>query len=650
MYLKHVGPLSSSISLRSNGSSLPSISTKSSFDPASTYSSTFEQQKKMLIEKSISHRNQNNFNHQKTSTFSCFNFTLDEWDKQHVKPTKEQSKYWTKRLERKSTKMLQDVKINTMNFKTKISKDLNMLKSMKSIKKLETFCNDIEEEKSTVLAQNISVSKKRFDFDIFKNHFQKVITSQLTTPQTPKKPKSPKRKIVEEKQELQKVGNELCIMRRIKRLNSKKGDVELQECKEDDEVKIEDRILRQNDLSLKGKYEQMINKQYYKGIIMDKYKMEKMFHDEIAQTIESIKEKNEYVEQLTNDIKNLSEKYNKSREHYITLKDAYDLLGKRCDQVLANKAHKDYFEQAAYLQGRKIQAKEELNNYAQTALNIESEYTMEAPKLRYKLKEAKNDMKCLNQIHDKMIEESKAYYYNLLREGIDVRDSGLSWIIYKLMELEANIDMSYFPKFIDFVSYKYLMDYSKKKYLVAKLNTLIICIRKNFINEENKQANKDKAKKIANIIKKNAFSKDKVLYLINEFNKNVIDKNIILTNEADLADEANTKKALQQIKQMSNETNSNVNNVDYTVDLFGQDRERFKKMIKKCNVSKEEIFNAMVSIKEEISKIESEMLDMKKEQMHYLKKKYEGMRAKGISECVKYDLMFSALFGNHAII
>ena len=107
----------------------------------------------------------------------------------------------------------------------------------------------------------------------------------MTTPQTPKKPKSPKRKIVEEKQELQKVGNELCIMRRIKRLNSKKGDVELQECKEDDEVKIEDRILRQNDLSLKGKYEQMINKQYYKGIIMDKYKMEKMFHDEIAQTI-----------------------------------------------------------------------------------------------------------------------------------------------------------------------------------------------------------------------------------------------------------------------------------------------------------------------------------------------------------------------------
>ena len=224
MYLKHGGPLSSSISLRSNGSSLPSISTKSSFDPASTYSSTFEQQKKMLIEKSISHRNQNNFNHQKTSTFSCFNFTLDEWDKQHVKPTKEQSKYWTKRLERKSTKMLQDVKINTMNFKTKISKDLNMLKSMKSIKKLETFCNDIEEEKSTVLAQNISVSKKRFDFDIFKNHFQKVITSQLTTPQTPKKPKSPKRKIVEEKQELQKLGNELCIMRRIKRLNSKKGE------------------------------------------------------------------------------------------------------------------------------------------------------------------------------------------------------------------------------------------------------------------------------------------------------------------------------------------------------------------------------------------------------------------------------------------
>ena len=336
----------------------------------------------------------------------------------------------------------------------------------------------------------------------------------------------------------------------------------MQKCKEYDEVKIEDRILRQNDLSLKGKYEQMINKQYYKGIIMDKYKMEKMFHDEIAQTIESIKEKNEYVEQLTNDIKNLSEKYNKSREHYITLKDAYDLLGKRCDQVLANKAHKDYFEQAAYLQGRKIQAKEELNNYAQTALNIESEYTMEAPKLRYKLKEAKNDMKCLNQIHDKMIEESKAYYYNLLREGIDVRDSGLSWIIYKLMELEANIDMSYFPKFIDFVSYKYLMDYSKKKYLVAKLNTLIICIRKNFINEENKQANKDKAKKIANIIKKNAFSKDKVLYLINEFNK-VTNYSHLLRDRGTLSTRAYARKFGREIEDDFQQIENFINSYPY---------------------------------------------------------------------------------------
>ena len=620
---------------------LPSIKTVG-FSPAVSYSTTFEQQKKLIIETSGGRNERSLPVTTRSSVLGTLGFSLDEWDKKHVKPSNEQTKYWNKRLEKKSSKMIEDVKLGTLNFKTQVSKDIDMLKSMKSIKKLESFYKDIEEEKSTVLAQNISVSKKRFDFDIFKNNFKKVITSAI------KSPKKEKKTIVEEEQELAKVGNDLCIMRKIKRMNSQTNNIEYTECKENDEVKIDNRVLRQNDLSLKGKYDQMINQNYYKGIILDKYKMEKMFHDQITQTIKAIKEQKKIINKLSEDIKNIADKYSQTKAQYDTLKDAYEMLVRRCDsRILTSKNKGEFFEETTHLQSHKNDAKNELLNFSHKALGVEQEYYIELPKLRYKLKEAKNDIKCMHQLYNKMIEESKAYYYNLLREGIDVRDSGLSWIIFKLFELEAEVGMECFPKFIDYVSYRYLIDYAKKRLLVAKLNALIVCIKKNFINEEVIRA-KEHGKKITKFQKKNAFSKEKLMYLINEFNKLVLDKNLILTNEADLADAENTKKALHQIKNISNSSISP--NEDTKIDLFEKKRERFKNLIKICNVSKESIFNAMVNVKDEISKVESEMLKMKKEQMKYLKKKYEGMKSKGISECVKYDLMFSALFGNHAII
>ena len=618
MYLKH-GRYQQPYESDSNRSTLPSISASS------------------FIKKTLNHRRSNKIKSNQSTTLSSLNFTLDEWDKQHVKPTKENSQFWHRRLVRRSTKLIEEGKLDTLNFKTNVQKDFKMLKSMKGIKKLETFCKDIEEEKSAVLAHNINVAKRRFDFDVFKNGFSKVITSQvgITKP-----------KIVEEKQELQQVGNEICIMRKIKRLDSKKDECEYTECKDDDEVKIEDRILRQNNLTLKGKYDQMINKENYKGIIMDKYKMEKILHEQISQTLSAIKEQKVLIEKINNEIMDLAERFNKSREHKGTLQDAYELLGRKSEMLLQTKNKTiEVLKEASSLQAQKNQLKEEYDEYCVIASNIEQEYINEIPKLKYKLKLAKNDVKCLIQLHDKMKEESKNYYYNILKEGIDVRDSGLSWVIYKLFEIDATVEEFQFPKFIDHPSYKYLMEYSKKRLLVAKLNTLIICIRNNFIKDQIKDCNVNKTSK-SKVLKKTAFSKEKILNIINEFNNAILDKNVILTNEADLADEANTKKALQQIK-LSTRKNYKI---ECNIDLFGQDRDHLNDLIKNCNVNKEEIFTAMVNIKEEISKLESEMLSMRKSQMSYIKKKYEGNRAKGISECVKYDLMFSALFGNHAII
>ena len=43
------------------------------------------------------------------------------------------------------------------------------------------------------------------------------------------------------------------------------------------------------------------------------------------------------------------------------------------------------------------------------------------------------------------------------------------------------------------------------------------------------------------------------------------------------------------------------------------------------------------------------MRNLRTKHLKYFKRKYEPMKLKGTSECIKYDLMFCALFGNFAV-
>ena len=59
--------------------------------------------------------------------------------------------------------------------------------------------------------------------------------------------------------------------------------------------------------------------------------------------------------------------------------------------------------------------------------------------------------------------------------------------------------------------------------------------------------------------------------------------------------------------------------------------------------------DTIITIKNFMSKIDKEMKNIRSEHLYYFKRKYENMKLKGTSECIKYDLMFCALFGNFAV-
>ena len=72
-------------------------------------------------------------------------------------------------------------------------------------------------------------------------------------------------------------------------------------------------------------------------ILQNKYKMEKILHEQISQTLSAIKEQKVLIEKINNEIMDLAERFNKSREHKGTLQDAYELLGRKSEMLLQTK-------------------------------------------------------------------------------------------------------------------------------------------------------------------------------------------------------------------------------------------------------------------------------------------------------------------------
>jgi hypothetical protein len=69
------------------------------------------------------------------------------------------------------------------------------------------------------------------------------------------------------------------------------------------------------------------------------------------------------------------------------------------------------------------------------------------------------------------------YFTELLKQGIDVRLEGLSWIVKNLIELNVAIDNSIFPKFLDYGQIGYITTISKKGVEIMQLEIMMKCLK-----------------------------------------------------------------------------------------------------------------------------------------------------------------------------
>ena len=212
---------------------------------------------------------------------------LDKWDKLHL-PKVDKFPNIIRKISKRLTKEYDYIKSNNLNFKQSLSRNVARLKTQTKNENLKNFYKNIEQEESNVLAQNINMVKQRFDFNVFNSPKKikiKLKLDNLNSKEENSKRNKHRRSLTngnidrEENDELWKVGNELGIRKRII-FNSKTEKVK-DNLDDYEEIKIEDRMLKLNDLRIEGNYTKVTSYDVYKSIVNNKKKIEKISENKL---------------------------------------------------------------------------------------------------------------------------------------------------------------------------------------------------------------------------------------------------------------------------------------------------------------------------------------------------------------------------------
>jgi len=399
-------------------------------------------------------------------------------------------------------------------------------------------------------------------------------------------------------------------------------------------------MLSKNGLILQGNYEKVISFDFYKGIVDDKRKIEKIFHDEILNLKKQIENKEFQIKKITEELENNQFELENKKNVYFNNQDAFNLIKIQIEKI--NSTISDY----KIIHKFKKKFKEIQNEYEKSLINYKEQKNynkIAIPKLKSKLKSQKNEFKSLKENLNNLIKENVIYFKNLLKEGIDVRNVGLCWILFRLNELNAKVDKNDFPKFLDYNSIEYLMKYSEK---IIKINKLKILYH--LIKTEN-QKNIEK-----NLLKNDPYHRKSVtinsLQILPNVNNNPTENiqkafikfDIKIKNKFAVLNDYYNKKD----KEFLDNQLMNIKNVNLSKSLNDFNKMNENKI---KNYKENGFIESLLIIQRLMNETENEIKEMRNKHLKLFKKKFESMKLKGTSEIIKYDLMFCANFGNYAV-
>ena len=395
---------------------------------------------------------------------------LDNWDFEHVTKTNDLKN------DSKFKNFLNEVDNSQMKWIIEIKNDKEQLKLMRRNRHLFDFLTQIDKEQQAMLMQNMSLYKKGFNFDIFNGEESEVKNNETVC-----------------KTENNNVNNSGLLLNEEEVSNNNISQVEFYRQVMKEKKKLEEMFQGELRTVAEECYITNLNK---KNCVINAF--------EITQELTALSKKEEIEKQnFNNKIKSLQKKKKRDRKRKVAETKLGVNIGslisaKNNNFLLLVKEKKDYSRKISDddIQSEKTTSKS--INFRRQSLflaeknAIENEYNEKMTGFANKKLKLNEDYKKLNKeikywdaIHKKerskleqRIKALSTYYYQILKKGIDVRHTGLTWVIVRLLELGAFVDKPHFPSFLNDEQILYLMKIGTKTYELSEFIKLFQILKK----------------------------------------------------------------------------------------------------------------------------------------------------------------------------
>lgn len=89
-----------------------------------------------------------------------------------------------------------------------------------------------------------------------------------------------------------------------------------------------------------------------------------------------------------------------------------------------------------------------------------------------------NEIKQIKADLSMYVKEQKDYYLSMLMQGYDVRKEGIVWIVKRLIELNTYLDVSMFPKVLDYSQIEYILNLGYTQIEVLQLKIVLKALKR----------------------------------------------------------------------------------------------------------------------------------------------------------------------------
>ena len=456
---------------------------------------------------------------------------LENWDKEHLDNKtlnfdflyrKLYNRYKIKNLphELKKIELLNDM----VKSKTNFNKIMENGESTNKI--LEDFFEKKNKEQGSILKNNISKTKSRFNFSLFLTKTQKDIEQDFGVDS--KTINAMNNNELNSDFYTNVIKNNLKYENQLyEELITVNNDIFDKKCEKKNLMKrINDIYIEQNNLT--NKYHELINDQ--------KRGFERL-QDEFYEKSKRKKLKNQIRISLV-----------KNRKAFELGKNLFNKISQSND-----------FESNTKAASKKHEMNMEINKFKMNYFIKMKELDEEKKEKEKEIKLMDEELSYYKQVNEVLIKEHKIYYLNILKNGYDTRAEGLIWVIRNLLELQINLEYHHFPKFLTHEEIDFLLKRADISLESKQLKIIMKILRKKQLELKQKE-NLNKLNEVNLFIAKkknnNDSDSEKLYYSNIEYNNTLmkvkaeIDKKFInlYSRNIDMLNRINAERGIEEAK------------------------------------------------------------------------------------------------------